>query len=84
MDFLIQVLMTVVNAKNTTLNNVGFLVGLTLTAGLVVFGILSMILGTFFSFLVVTSVTAFFGYRTATTNEEMPVDERQAATTSMY
>lgn len=84
MDFLTQVLITVLNVKNATLNNVAFLAGITLTVGLVVFGILSMILGTFLSFILVAGVTAFFGYRTATTNEEMPVDERQSATTSMY
>lgn len=84
MDFLTQVLITVLNVKNATLNNVAFLAGITLTVGLVVFGILSMILGTFLSFILVAAVTAFFGYRTATTNEEMPVDERQSATTSMY
>lgn len=84
MDFLTQVLSTVLNTKNTTTNNVGFLVGLTLTAGLVVFGILSMIFGSFFSFIIVAGVTAFFGYRTATTNQEVPADSRQEVTTSSY
>ena len=81
LEFILQAVSTVLNTKNTTLNNVGFVVGLTVLAGLVVFGILNLFMNGFFAVLTLTLATAFMGYRVSTSDEQMPTKERRATTT---
>lgn len=69
---------TVFNTKNTTVNNVAFLVGLVATVTLVLFAILKALLGGFFAFILVAVATGFFAYRTAVTNEALPAKDRES------
>lgn len=70
---------TVFNQKNVTKNNLGFIAGLMASAGLIVYGILNIFMPTILAVLLIFSATAFMGYRTLTTNEEMPVTDRKTS-----
>lgn len=76
MNYILQVLATVLNTENLTLNNVGFVAGLTVVAGLIVFGLLKFFVGAFLSILVIAIATAYFGYRTALSEEDVPTKTR--------
>jgi len=64
------------NKKNLTKNNIGFIAGLTVSAGLIVYGILNLFMPAILAVLIMFGVTGFFGFRTLTTNEDLPVTER--------
>lgn len=78
LEFILRVLGTVLNTENTTLNNVGFVAGLTVMAGLLLFGILTLFLPGAISLLAIALATAFFGFRSSTTEEYVPTKERSA------
>lgn len=73
---LVTLLSTMFNKKNLTKNNVGFLAGLTVSAGLIVYGILNIFMPAILAVLIIFVVTGFFGFRTVSANEEVPVTER--------
>lgn len=81
LDFIMSTLVTVLNTENTTLNNVGFVVGLTVLAGLLVFGILNLFLHGFVALMTIVLATAFLGYRVSTSDEMLPTKERMTTTT---
>lgn len=74
-------LSTVLNEKNVTTNNLTFLMGLAASAGLIVYGVLNIFMPAILAVLIMFSATAFFGYRTLTSNEELPAKERANTTT---
>lgn len=69
---------TVFNQENVTKNNLGFIAGLMASAGLILFGILNIFMPGILAVLFIFVATAFMGYRTLTSNEDMPVTERKA------
>ena len=75
---LATLLSTMLNSKNLTKNNIGFLAGLTVSAGLIVYGILNIFMPAILAVLFIFVATGVFGYRTLTKNEEKPVTERIA------
>ena len=68
---------TVFNQKNVTKNNMGFVTGLMVSAGLVLYGILNIFMPGVLAVLLIFSATAFMGYRTLTSNEDMPWESRE-------
>lgn len=75
---------TMLNQKNLTTNNFAFLTGLMVSAGLVVYGILNIFMPAILAVILIFATTAFYGYRTVTTNEELPVTQRSAVPKSTY
>jgi len=72
---------TMFNQKNLTTNNLVFLIGLMASAGLIVYGLLNILMPAVLSVLIIFAVTTFFGYRTISSNEDMPAAERKTMTT---
>ena len=77
---------TMFNQKNVTTNNLAFLTGLIASAGLITYGILSIFMPGILAVLIMFATTAFFGYRTVSSSEEMPTTQRQTtkSTKSTY
>ena len=84
MNLLKTLMTTMFNQKNVTTNNLAFLIGLIASAGLITYGILSIFMPGILAVLIMFATTAFFGYRTASANEEFPAKDRVQTTKSTY
>lgn len=68
---------TMFTQKNVTKNNLGFLIGLTASAGIIMYGILNIFMPGILAVLIIFGATGYFGYRTLTLNEELPESDRK-------